>query len=160
MMGVVCLHEIFCTRWHYVQEEADWFFFFDTINFLEQTQRGKHIRHKHSVFLESCGWAVRSFNAPSLCCYCTQPSITSALLCCLPNRILIFLNTLHNVTHWNLASTNPYLAHIFLYIIPASWLCPSVYAVPASILHLVTTGCTALSQGDPCVHLHLGSCQL
>ena len=50
---------------------------------------------------------------------------------------LVFSTTFSGVYHQDLGTSNPHWVQMFLYTIPATWLCLSIDAVPASILHPV-----------------------
>lgn len=82
-----------------------------------------------------------------VCLHFLHPSIRSSPL---------FSMTFRGVSHMDIGGSSPYLALMFLYKEPTTWLCRSVFAVPAWILHSATM-CWTVSVA--LLHsLHTGSC--
>ena len=72
-------------------------------------------------------WYVAVSRYCHICYYC--------LLLLFRNVALLFSTNFCGVPHRDLGNSDPYWVQMFLYTIPATWSCLSIYAVPACILH-------------------------
>lgn len=73
-------------------------------------------------------------------------------------QCLSHLAPFDGVSHHKLGNSSLYAAQMFVYTVPATWLCLSVFVVPVCIIYLATV-CRTVS-GAPLHSLQFGSCWL